>query len=138
LIANQPAARVGDKSVCVAPAPLPNAIIRGAFPVRIGQAPAARLGDAGTCAGSTIAPPCCPKVLIGAAGTSGNPWAGKEECEKAAKSRMSRGKARGTQSAGNCGVESARQIINRATGGNLGERQALQSALDGGLASTGA
>jgi uncharacterized Zn-binding protein involved in type VI secretion len=138
LIGGQPAARVGDNSVCVSPVPLPNPILQGAFPVRIGQQPAARLGDTATCPGSMVAPPCCPKVLIGAAGISGNPWAGLEECQKAARNRMPEGMAKNRQSAGNCGVESCRQIMNRVNQSNVGEKELLDKAVDKGLADEGA
>lgn len=121
-----PAARVGDQAVCVGP---PDSIVRGAFPALIGGQPAARQGDA-TAHGGTIALGTL-KVLIGAAGTSGNPWVGDNVCNGAATGRSS---GSTQQTYGNCGVESARQIVNQATGGNVAEDQLLNLALNNGWA----
>src|SRR5579884_3377654 len=58
-IGNQPAARVGDKCLCITPAgPLPDPIIKGAFPVPIANAAAARATDNAAHPGSTIQLPC--------------------------------------------------------------------------------
>lgn len=132
IIGGQPAARMGDKSMCVAPAPTPNPILRGAFPVPICNSPAARMTDQGTHPGSVIMPPCCPTVLIGLAGTAGNVLVGTAMCQAASNGRTS-----GTtqQSYNNCGVESSRQIINQANGTNVTENQLLQSSINNGWAS---
>ncbi len=122
-----PAARVGDQALCVGP---PDSIVRGAFPALIGGQPAARQGDA-TAHGGTIALGTL-KVLIGAAGTSGNPWVGDNVCQAAANGRTS---GQTQQSYNNCGVESSRQIVNQATGGNVSENALLQSAITSGNAS---
>jgi uncharacterized Zn-binding protein involved in type VI secretion len=62
LIANQPAARVGDMCVCVGP---PSTIIPPGSPtVLIGGMPAARVGDM-TAHGGSITGPGAPTVLIG-------------------------------------------------------------------------
>jgi uncharacterized Zn-binding protein involved in type VI secretion len=85
LIGYQPAARVGDKLVCVGP---PDAIAAGASNVLIGNAEAARVGDATDHGGVIVEG--CPTVVIGttpqtealtAAATTGAPFC--EECEKA-------------------------------------------------------
>lgn len=139
LIGGQPAARVGDFSLCVTPVPAPNPILRGAFPVPIMGAPAARLTDQGTHPGSLISPPCCPTVLIGLAGTSGNPWAGKDDCAAAAAGRSpppgttdpnGNPVPSGTtqQSYNNCGVETSRLIINRANSSNIGQEALLNQS----------
>jgi uncharacterized Zn-binding protein involved in type VI secretion len=60
LIANMPAAVVGDMCVCVGP---PDSIIMGSTSVLIGGKPAARLGDS-TAHGGAITVGC-PTVLIG-------------------------------------------------------------------------
>lgn len=137
LIGGLPAARIGDQSICVGPAPLPNPILRGAFPVPIGFSPAARMTDQATHPGSMIMPPCCPTVTIGLAGTSGNPWAGDGQCQAAAAGRNPPPGALDPngnqlpanspgQSYNNCGIESSRQIINQVSGGNIGQEALMQ------------
>lgn len=144
MINNQPAARIGDKSICIAPLPF-NPITRGAFPALIGGQPAARMTDQCTHPGSSISPPCCPTVLIGQAGTSGNPWAGNEQCQAAAAGRNPPPGATGPdgnqlppntpgQSYNNCGVESSRQIINQANGLNVTQEGLLNQAMNNGWA----
>ncbi|MES9946309.1 MAG: PAAR domain-containing protein [Candidatus Thiodiazotropha sp.] len=118
LIGGKPAARMGDMSLCVTPVPVPNPIVRGAFPVPIMNMPAARMTDSGTHPGSVIMPPCCPTVLIGLAGVAGNVRVGNQMCQQAANGRTS---GSTQQSYGNCGIESSRQVINQATGANLTE-----------------
>ena len=60
LIANMPAARVGDTAVCVGP---PDSIVKGSATVMISNMPAARMGD-NTAHGGVIVVGC-PTVLIG-------------------------------------------------------------------------
>ena len=60
LIGGLPAARVGDKAVCVGP---PDTIIAGSGTVLIGGKPAARMGDSTAHGGSIILG--CPTVMIG-------------------------------------------------------------------------
>jgi len=60
LIANLPAAIVGDMAVCVGP---PDTIIKGSATVLIGGRPAARMGDTTAHGGSIVLG--CPTVLIG-------------------------------------------------------------------------
>jgi uncharacterized Zn-binding protein involved in type VI secretion len=132
LIGGEPAARMGDFSLCPTPAPVPNAIMRGAFPVPIMNMPAARMTDSGTAPhAGVIMPPCCPTVLIGLSGTTGNPRIGKLACEAAADGRSSK-KTR--QSYENCGVESSRQIINQANRTAVDEKSLLQNAINNGWA----
>ncbi len=64
LIGMQPAARLGDKAVCVGP---PDSIVSGSPTVLIEGAPAARMGDT-TAHGGTIATGL-PTVQIGDAGS---------------------------------------------------------------------
>lgn len=145
LIGGKPAARMGDQSMCVSPAPLPNPIMRGAFPVTIQNMPAARMTDSGTHPGSMITPPCCPTVLIGLAGTTGDPLAAALVCQSMAAGRNpppgstdSAGNPLSANSAGqsynNCGVETSRQVINQSTGANLTQEGLLNSAMASGNA----
>ena len=60
LIGGLPAARVGDKAVCVGP---PDTIIAGSGTVMIGGKPAARMGDSTAHGGVIILG--CPTVIIG-------------------------------------------------------------------------
>jgi uncharacterized Zn-binding protein involved in type VI secretion len=60
LIANMPAAVVGDSCVCVGP---PDTIIMGSATVMIGGKPAARLGDSTVHGGSVVSG--APTVMIG-------------------------------------------------------------------------
>lgn len=60
LIANLPAARVGDSAVCVGP---PDSIVKGSSTVLIGNKPAARLGDSTAHGGVIILG--CSTVLVG-------------------------------------------------------------------------
>ncbi|PVV12335.1 MAG: hypothetical protein B6D77_05575 [gamma proteobacterium symbiont of Ctena orbiculata] len=146
LIGGKPAARMGDMSLCVTPVPVPNPIVRGAFPVPIMNMPAARMTDSGTHPGSVIMPPCCPTVLIGLSGTTGNPRLGLEDCQAAAAGRNpppgtldNNGNPvpSGTtqQSYNNCGVETSRLLINRSNGSNLTQEGLLNWAMGNGIAS---
>lgn len=134
LICNQPSARVGDMATCASPAP--DVIARGAFPVPIEGMPAARMTDQ-TVHGGVIIQGCLT-VLIGLAGTTGNPMTGTAACRAAASGRNPPpGSPPGTpgssaQTWGNCGVESSRQIINQATGANLTENGLLASEIANG------
>ena len=127
MIGGLPAARMGDMAVCVGP---PDTIVKGSFPVPIARNPAARMGDQTAHGGSIVLG--CPTVLIGLAGTAGNVRVGTAMCNAAAG-----GRASGTtqQTYNNCGVESSRQVINRANNSNVSENQLLQSAINGGQAS---
>lgn len=60
LIGHQPAAREGDKAMCVGP---PDTITQGASTVLIGHKPAARLGDPTEHGGKVVVG--CPTVRIG-------------------------------------------------------------------------
>lgn len=126
LIGGRPAARMQDMAVCAGPL---DSIARGAFPATIGNMPAARKGDS-TVHGGMITQGC-PTVLIGLAGTTGNPIEGAEDCVDAANGRIS-----GTtqQSYQNCGVETSRQIINRSTSASISENALLNQSMNSGLA----
>jgi uncharacterized Zn-binding protein involved in type VI secretion len=60
LIANMPAACVGDMAVCVGP---PDSIVKGSTTVLIGSKPSARMGDSTAHGGVIILG--CPTVLVG-------------------------------------------------------------------------
>ncbi|MEW8077457.1 MAG: PAAR domain-containing protein [Candidatus Thiodiazotropha endolucinida] len=139
-IGGRPAARMGDMSLCLTPIPVPNPIMRGAFPVPIMNMPAARLSDQGTHPGSVIMPPCCPTVLIGLSGVTGNPRLGNQACQSMAAGRNpppgstnSTGNAIGSntpgQSYNNCGIESSRQIVQQATNANPGQETMMNTAI---------
>jgi len=145
LIGGKLAARMGDQSMCLSPAPLPNPILRGSFPVTFANMPAARATDSGTHPGSTISPPCCTSVEIGLAGTTGDPWTASKVCQSMAAGRNpapgstdGAGNPLPANSAGqnynNCGVETSRQVINHATGSNLTQEGLLNSAMANGNA----
>ncbi|WP_316364274.1 PAAR domain-containing protein [Candidatus Thiodiazotropha sp. CDECU1] len=149
LIGGKPAARMGDMSLCVTPVPVPNPIVRGAFPVPIMNMPAARMTDSGTHPGSVIMPPCCPTVLIGLSGVTGNPRLGNQACQSMAAGRSpppgstdSGGNpiASNTpgQSYNNCGIESSRQIVQQATGANPGQEAMMNTAIANSNASQAA
>jgi len=121
------AARMGDFSLCPSPVPLPNMVISGAFPVPIEMMPAARMTDQGTAPHvGAIAAPCCPNVLIGLAGTTGNPFAGNAACQALSSGRT--GSNTSGQSYNNCGIESSRQLINQSAGSNFTEDALMQAA----------
>ena len=125
-IGGKPAARMSDFSLCPTPVPVPNPIMRGAFPVPIMNMPAARMTDSGTAPHvGVILPPCCPTVLIGLSGTAGNVRVGTNMCQAAAQGRASNSTA---QSTNNCGLESSRQVMNQSTGGNATEAQLFNQA----------
>jgi len=60
LIANMPAACLGDMAVCVGP---PDSIIKGSTTVLIGSKPSARMGDSTAHGGVIVLG--CPTVLVG-------------------------------------------------------------------------
>jgi uncharacterized Zn-binding protein involved in type VI secretion len=60
LIANMPAAVMGDMAVCVGP---PDTIVKGSATVLIGGKPAARMGDSTAHGGVVVVG--CPTVQIG-------------------------------------------------------------------------
>ena len=144
LIGGSPAARVGDLAVCMSPAP--NPIAKGAFPVPIANMPAARMTDM-TAHGGVITLGC-PNVLIGLAGTTGNPYVGKIVCGNMAAGRQPPPNTQDPsgnqippntpgQSYNNCGIESSRQIIN-AKGGNVSQEALMNQAISQGNASQAA
>jgi uncharacterized Zn-binding protein involved in type VI secretion len=140
LIGGQPAARMGDFSLCITPVPTPNPILRGAFPVPIMNMPAARITDSGTHPGSVIMPPGCVTVLIGLAGVTGNPRLGTQACQDMAAGRKPPAGSTDLfgnplpsstlkQSYSNCGIESARQIVQQTFGSNPGQEAMLSRAI---------
>jgi len=126
VIGGSPAARIGDMATCAGP---PDTIAAGAFPVPIGGKPAARLTDQTAHGGVIVVG--CPTVLIGLAGTAGNVAAATSTCQGAASGRSS---GSTQQTYNNCGVESSRQLINRATGANISEDTLLNDSINAHLA----
>ncbi|HEY5603543.1 MAG TPA: PAAR domain-containing protein [Gammaproteobacteria bacterium] len=135
LIGNIPAARVGDMAICVGP---PDKITTGSSGVLINGKAAARLGDSTAHGGKIVVG--YPTVLIGGGGggggadtvgsTLGNPSAGLTAFNNLAKTRVS---GATQQSYGNCGVESARQIMDVASNAR-NEIDVLQDAINNGNA----
>lgn len=126
LIGGKMAARMGDMAVCVGP---PDTIAKGAVPVPIEKKPAARMGDNTAHGGSIVMG--CMTVLIGLSGTAGNVRVGTAMCNAAAGGR---GSGATQQTYNNCGVESSRQVINRANSSSISENQLLQGAINAGQA----
>lgn len=123
------AARASDRALCQVP---PNFIVTGSGTVSVNGLPAARLDDL------TMHPPPghittgSSDVLIGGPTIGvrlGGASAGNLACQGAAS-----GRASGTikQSYNNCGVESARQIINQATNKSISEDTLLDESIDAG------
>lgn len=101
----------GDRCTCVGPV---DAIVTGSASVRVGGQPVAR--DVAVDARGRAGAPLAARVTVGGpagGATVGNTRAAGATCQQAAATR-----AWGStqQSAGNCGVESSRQVITRAGG----------------------
>ncbi|MFT3867629.1 MAG: PAAR domain-containing protein [Nibricoccus sp.] len=134
LIGGQPAARVSDKLTCMGP---PDTIVKGSFVVPIGRKPAARMTDTTAHGGVIVAG--CPTVLIGLAGTTGNPPVAADIFGKMVDGRQPASGSTDVygnalvpktiqQSYNNCGVESSRQIIMQATGNAIQQEALLGQA----------
>ncbi|MBP7659034.1 MAG: PAAR domain-containing protein, partial [Burkholderiaceae bacterium] len=126
IVGGMPQARITDLCVCVGP---PDSIVKGSFVVPAMNNPAARMTDQ-TAHGGTIVIGF-PTVLIGLAGTAGNPPVGTAMCNAAAGGRTS---GATSQTYNNCGVESSRQVINQANGTAVTENGLLTSAINSGQA----
>jgi uncharacterized Zn-binding protein involved in type VI secretion len=125
-------ARATDPLTCVG-SPAPNFIVTGAAMVLVDGLPAARMTD------KTMHPP--PGVVLEGSGdieiggpaagaTLGGGGAAKAACLDAKDGRTS---GRIKQSYGNCGVESARQIINAAPSGvSINEEDLLNQSIGEG------
>ena len=135
IVGMMPQARVGDMCTCVGP---PDVIAMGSPTVLIGNMLAARIGDPTVHGGVIVVG--CPTVIIGSAGTSGNPSAATLQCQAAAAGRNPPPGAVNPagnqipantpgQSYNNCGVEASRQIINQATGANISQEALLDQAV---------
>jgi uncharacterized Zn-binding protein involved in type VI secretion len=93
LIGYMPAARVGDKLICVGP---PDSVSAGEPTVKIGKKDAARLGDPTSHGGKIVMG--CPTVNIGSstqASTLSTDEPFVEECDRAKKEREAARKNRG-------------------------------------------
>jgi uncharacterized Zn-binding protein involved in type VI secretion len=141
LIGGQPAARVSDKLTCMGP---PDTIVKGSFVVPISGKPAARMTDTTAHGGVIIGG--CANVLIGLAGTTGNPpqaaniFGGMVDGRQPPPGSTDiYGNAlapkTGQQSYNNCGVESSRQIIMQATGSAISQEALLGQAMSNKWAS---
>ena len=131
---NFPQARATDQLACPGTPPLVDFIVTGSGTVLVNKLPAARQTD------KTMHPPPgsimvgSPNVLIGGptvGATLGNPGSGDAACFTAATGRKSQDTF---QSASNCGVEAARQIINQTPGVNVSENALLDHAINNGFA----
>lgn len=134
LIGNMPAARVGDMAICIGP---PDKVSTGSSGVQINGKAAARMGDSTAHGGKIVVG--CPTVLIGGGGgggsgtvgsTLGNPAVALTSFNSIAATRVS---GSTQQSYGNCGVESARQLID-ASSVARNEFDVLQDAINSGNA----
>jgi uncharacterized Zn-binding protein involved in type VI secretion len=128
----RPQARAGDPCGCDGP---PDFIVTGSDSVFIDGRPAARKGDRTMHAPSGQVTGGCGSVHIGGPPrgvTLGGGAAALRACETAAASRKFKS---ATQSVGNCGVESVRQIINLRREKPLGEDGLLKDAIAHGEAS---
>ncbi|WP_373372349.1 PAAR domain-containing protein [Polyangium mundeleinium] len=83
----QPAARVGDKLVCVGP---PDSVSRGEPTVRIGGKHAARIGDPTSHGGIIVKG--CPTVLIGSSAQADTLRTDKPFCEDCERKRKAQEK----------------------------------------------
>lgn len=123
-------ARATDPATCVGP---PDFIVTGSGSVLVNGLPAVRLLDKTAHGGSITSGSL--NVIIGGptvGSTLGNIAAANAACAAAAASRMtSVGHVPGSvaQTNNNCGVESARQIINQATGAGVTEDGLLNWAI---------
>ncbi|MFK5914026.1 MAG: PAAR domain-containing protein [Woeseiaceae bacterium] len=134
LIGGLPAARVGDTAVCIGP---PDKVSTGSSGVFINGKAAARMGDSTAHGGKIVVG--CPTVFIGGGGgggsstigsTLGSPAVALKSFKNIAKTRAS---GSTQQSYGNCGVESARQLMEASNNGR-NELVVLQDAINNGNA----
>lgn len=137
LIGSIPAARIGDTAICVGP---PDTVATGSSGVIINGKPAARMGDSTAHGGKIIVG--MPTVLIGGGGGGGGGGAdtvgstlGNPVAALAAFNHLASTRASGSvqQSYGNCGIESARQLLD-ASGNARTEIDVLQEAINNGNA----
>lgn len=130
------AARATDKATCTG-VPAKNFIVTGSMTVEINGKMAARKTDFTMHPGPGVIIEGSGNVEIGGprgGATLGNPAQGEQMCQNARAGRHTPGNIQ--QSYQNCGVESTRQIINQATGGNISEDALLDDALSHGDAQT--
>ena len=130
------AARATDKLTCTG-VPAKNFIVTGSTTVEINGKMAARKTDFTMHPGPGTIVQGSGNVEIGGAtggATLGNPDQGEQMCQNARAGRHNPGSIQ--QSYQNCGIESTRQIINQATGGNITEDALFQESLANGNAVT--
>lgn len=128
------AARATDMLDCT-PVALKNFIVTGSATVEINGKLAARKDDKTMHPGPGHITQGSPNVEIGggtAGATLGHPDQGEEMCQKARAGRHTPGSIQ--QGYNNCGIESTRQIINQATGGNISEDDLFHESIGNGNA----
>jgi uncharacterized Zn-binding protein involved in type VI secretion len=130
LVNGRAQARATDNADCIGPNDL---IVTGSDWVRYQGLPAARVGSK-TMHGGKVLPPCSPDVFIGGPEVGvlvGDPHEAAGECWDMAKGRADNSV---TQSYSNCGVESARMIVNHATDASVTEDAMFDLATSKGWA----
>lgn len=124
-------ARAGDRCRCDGPADF---VVTGSRSVLIDGRPAARKGDRTLHQPAGAITEGARSVDIGGPAVGvvlGGDATGRQACADAAAGRFDNSPA---QSFGNCGLESVRQIINRANGTSVSEGALLNDALEHGCA----
>jgi len=126
LINNLPHVMASHRCTCVAGPP--DFIVTGASTVLVGNLPAGRATEK-TMHGQGVLVGASPDVLIGGASTGVSLGGGASALGACTAAAGGRASGSTQQSYGNCGVESARQIINRATGADLDEEGLVEDAV---------
>jgi PAAR motif len=136
-----PQARATDQAMCAGP---PDFIVVGSSSVTINDLMAARIGDPTTHGGVIAAGSSNVEIGGPPAGVAlGNPEMGEKACRLAAKTRAPKAPSIAPfftplqQSWGNCGPESARQIINTVHGTEITQEELLSQALITGVSQFG-
>ena len=129
LVNQLPAVGVTDRCTCAGPTDF---VVTGAATVLVGGKFAARLTEK-TMHGPGLVLGASPNVLIG--GPSAGATLGGRGCARACTAAANGRESKKTkQSYGNCGIESSRQLINRATGKDLSEQELFDDAVAHGEA----
>ena len=134
-------ARGADQTGCIGD-PAPNFVITGSATVEVNGRPAARrtaltLHPGPDGARGVLLHGSSDVFIGGPSGGAalGDVGGGERMCQAVKATRATPG--RDSQSYNNCGIESTRQIIQRATGSTIGEDELLSEALWHGLAKQG-
>jgi uncharacterized Zn-binding protein involved in type VI secretion len=123
-----PVARATDALACAGPGAAPDFIVTGSTTVLINGLPAARQLDMTMHGPGQVIVGSLNVIIGGPTGGAalGNMEAGEARFLSAAEGRSSK---RTQQSYGNCGIESARQIIAQATGSTISEDGLLNDSV---------